>query len=107
MACVGSRPLTHDQRIRPRLRPLEDPLGFQDEPSMKARSFPGGHASGSQASTMLRCTFCGMRAGSSLLQLGDRLWLLQAGFTSRQLERMSWARMRRLVAEAESGMTAR
>ncbi|MBA3936979.1 MAG: hypothetical protein H0X38_05925 [Planctomycetes bacterium] len=56
---------------------------------------------------MLRCTFCGMRAGSSLLQLGDRLWLLQAGFTSRQLERMSWARMRRLVAEAESGMTAR
>jgi hypothetical protein len=74
---------------------------------MKARSLPSGHASGSHASTMRRCTFSGMRAGSSPLQLGDRLWLLQAGFTSRQLERMSWARMRRLVAEAESGLIAR
>jgi hypothetical protein len=43
-----------------------------------------------------------MDLGSSPEQLGDHLWLLQAGFTSRQLERMSWARMRRLIAEAEA-----
>lgn len=74
---------------------------------MIARSFPREHAGRPHASTMRRCTFSGMVSGSSPLQLGDRLWLLQAGFTSRQLERMSWSRMRRLVAEAESGLTTR
>ena len=73
---------------------------------MKARSEHNGHAIGSHALTMRLRTFSGMRAGSGPVQLGDRLWLLQAGFTSRQLERMSWARMRRLIAEAEAGTAA-
>ncbi len=49
-----------------------------------------------------RHTFSGMDLGSSPQQLGDHLWLLQAGFTSRQLERMSWERMRRMIAESEA-----